>query len=101
MLLQGPRGCAPHHLPFADDLGCKNATPGAQHCAGFNARFVAYADLPTDDRMVFDDDSAGEPSLSGNDHSSSDAAIVRDVDQVVELGAIADLRDSQSCAVDA
>src|ERR1700676_2681319 len=101
MLLQGSRRRSPNHLAFADDLGCKNPASGPQHRSGFNASFVAYAHLSADYRIVFHHNSAGKPGLSRDHHVPPDPPIVRDVDHVVELRAIADLRDAEGRAVDA
>ena len=79
-------------MTFANDLGSKNAAARAQHGAGLDSRFVADAHLTADHGVVFHHHAARESGLRGDDHVPADAAVVSDVNQVVELGAVADAR---------
>jgi UDP-N-acetylglucosamine acyltransferase len=101
VLLERPRGRAPHHLSCADHLRRQHTAARAQHRALFNARLVADAYLPADDRVVLDNYSSREARLRGDDDVPADAAVVRDVNHVVELDAVSDLCNSQRRAVDA
>src|SRR5262249_8214746 len=51
--------------------------------------------------IFFHDDTAGKAGLRGDDDVVADAAVVRDVHEVVELDAVADTSDAEGRAVDA
>src|SRR5262249_29566490 len=69
--------------------------------AGFDARFVADSHLAADHCVIFNDDSTGQSGLSRDYNVTADAAVVPDVDHVVELHAVRDFCHAQSYAVDA
>jgi hypothetical protein len=61
---------------------------------------VGDADLSAQRASVLDDDRAGEADLRREQTILADAAVVRDVDEVVDLGAGADERVADAPAVD-
>src|SRR5581483_3933481 len=101
VLLQRPRRRSPHYLPFAHDFRCEDATAGPEHRARFDPRLVADADLPADNGIVLHNNSSGETRLGRHYDVPSDAAVVGDVDHVVQFRAVADGSDAQSGAIDA
>src|SRR5258708_1911816 len=98
--LKRPCRRAPDYLPFAHHLRGEDAASGAKDCSAFDARLVADTDLTSDHGVILDDHAAGDAGLSGNDDVTSNAAVVADMHHVVELGAITDGSDSESCAID-
>src|SRR5262249_57380102 len=85
----------------ADDLGGQHAAAGSQHGAALDARLTTNPDLPADHGVIAYLDAAGESGLGGNDHVPAEAAVVSDVDHVVELSAIADAGRTERGAVHA
>lgn len=100
VLLQWAGGGAPVGFAAADDLGREHAGARAEDGAGFDADFVAHADLAADDGVGLDDAAAAHAGLGGDDDVIFDAAVVADVDHVVELDAVAEFGDAEGGAVD-
>jgi len=82
-------------------LGGENAGLPADDCVGCDLRLFADAGLPTDDGVVADSDAAGETGLRGDHDVTADGAVVRDVNQVIELDSIGYGSDTQGRAIDA
>src|SRR5438094_696332 len=61
---------------------------------------LANSNLPAEDDVVLNGDAAGEPGLRRDDNVFSDAAVVSDVHEIVDLGAASDARFIQRSAVD-
>ena len=61
----------------------------AEDDAGADVDVVAEADLAGDDDVVVDGAGAGEADLRGDDDVLADDAVVADVDEVVDLCAVA------------
>ena len=57
----------------------------AQHRAFSYPGMISDANLPSHDYVLFDSDTAGNASLSGNDHVRSNLAVVANVDEVVDF----------------
>src|SRR5207253_11170074 len=64
--------------------------PRAHPRAGAHAAGVAKTPLPRQHHTVFQYHAARQSGLTGDDAIAADPAIVRDHDQVIELGALAD-----------
>ena len=88
ILFERPRGRAPDNLTRADDLRRKDAAARSQNRSRLDASLIADADLSANDSVILDDHSARESCLRGNDHVPANAAVVADVDHVVELCAL-------------
>src|ERR1039457_4744971 len=84
-------GSSPENNAIAaqDFLG-QDSTLAADHGSGFDAGVIADADLASHDDVVFDGDAAREAGLGGDDYVLSDLAVVANVDEVVDLRALAD-----------
>src|SRR5438094_5771912 len=61
---------------------------------------LANSNLPAEDDVVLNGDAAGEPGLRRDDNDFSDAAVVSDVHEIVDLGAASDARFIQRSAAD-
>ena len=72
----------------------------SNHRAGFDAGVIAYTDLSSHDDIIFDGDTAGEAGLGGDNYVFSDLTVVANVDQIVDLCALADSGFIQRAAVD-
>src|SRR3569833_2082323 len=68
--------------------------------AGADAAVIAQPHLARQHHAIFQHHAAGKPGLTGYDAVAPDAAIVRDHDQIIELGALADHRVRQRAAID-
>src|SRR6185312_14439014 len=73
---------------------------GAHPGTGADMAVIAKADLARQHHAIFQDHAAGKSGLAGNDAMAADAAIVRDHDQVIELGAFADHRVGKRATID-
>src|SRR5208337_3958035 len=91
VLLQWAGWAAPEDLAGAADfLMAENARASAEDDAGTDVGVLAEANLTAQNRSVLDDAGAGDSGLRGDDDVAPNHAVVRDVDQVVDLGARAD-----------
>ena len=77
--------------------------PGARANDGFrfDTCLIAHAHLPADDGVITDGNASREAGLRRNHHMPPNAAIVRDVDHIVQLGALPDDSDAERGTIDA
>jgi hypothetical protein len=78
----------------------ENARASAEDDAGTDVGVLSEANLTAQDRSVLYDAGAGDSRLRGDDDVAPNHAVVRDVHQVVDLGARADACLAQRAAVD-
>src|SRR5690348_166878 len=87
-------------LSALQEDGRARARAGAHAGAGADAAVIAEPYLSRQDHAVFQHHAAGKSGLARDHAVAPDAAIVRDHDQVIELGALADHRVGQRAAID-
>src|SRR6202167_1739389 len=78
----------------------QHATLAAQHHSFFNARMFANADLASEHHLILNHNAAGKPSLRRDHHILSQAAVVADVHQVIDLRSLPNARFIERSAVD-
>jgi hypothetical protein len=101
MLPQGPRRYAPHGLACADVLPSENAAFTADDRFDCDAGLFSNTGLAADDGVIADRDAAGETGLRSDDDMLADVAIVRDVNEIIELDAVGDAGDAEGRSIDA
>ena len=72
----------------------------AQHYTFFDARVFADPHLASQDDILLDHDTAGEPGLSSHHYVISDLAVVSDVHQIVDFSAPPDAGDFERSPID-
>src|ERR1019366_8131195 len=101
VLLQRARRPAPKDLArTAHFLVAEHSSASAQDDAGADVSVLAEAHLAAEDGAIFDETGAGDSRLRGDDDVVAQDAVVRDVDEVVDLGAGANAGLAKSSAVD-
>src|SRR5262249_55039355 len=98
--------------PFAERTGGKSAPAHARRYigddpaartelrAGADREMIGYSDLPAQHSVVSDLDAAGNSGLGDDEAMATDRAIVADLDQIIDLGALADDCIATRAAVD-
>src|SRR5581483_10666593 len=99
MLPQWPRGYTPDGFSRADPLSGENSAFAADDRFRIDLGFFSNTGLTADHGVVSDCDAAGKTSLRSDHYVSADIAVVRDVNQIVQLGALTNARDSEGSAV--
>jgi len=84
------RRCAPVSDVGGEVLAGQQACLSAQLYPRTDSGAVTNPGLSAKNSVILDDHPAGKPYLGGHDHMPADLAVVPDMNQVVELGAISD-----------
>ena len=95
ILPQRSCGSTPNRFPRAHHLRCENTRARPDDRPWLNAHLIPHADLTADNRVVANSDSAGQAGLGGDYNMLADAAVVANVDPIIELGTLADGRNTQ------
>jgi hypothetical protein len=94
-----PGWSAPDWFAGAHDFRGKNTGPRSDNSSRFDPRLIAHAHLAPHHGIIADRNPAREPGLGRDHHVLANQAIVRYVDHIVELRAVADHRGAERGAV--
>lgn len=101
MLPQRPRGNSPNRFAGVDALRNQNTGFAANHGFGLDLRFFSDAYLPADYGIIAHAHAAGKTRLGGNHNMLADRTVVCNVNQIVNLCAIADPCHTERSAINA
>ena len=76
------------------------ARSGGKLCTASDRQMIGNSDAATELNAVAERHRAGQPDLAGDQAAAADADVVRDLHEVVDLGAFADDRVGHRAAID-
>jgi len=86
----GASGITADHTPGFDPAGAEYHAPGTDRCSIADYGPVRNAHCPSNDYVVADLDTAGNPRCRHDQAASSHAHVMADLHQIVDLGASSD-----------